>query len=127
MEARKCRDEIIIVTKYTTLYRGDEAGKASLANYQGNSLASARRSVDQSLKNLRTDYVDLLYMHWLDYTTSVEEIMRGLHQLVTAGKVLYLGVSDTPAWVVSRANQYARDHALTPFVIYQGQLRRMTT
>jgi len=46
--------------------------------------------------------------------------MKALHTLVFQGKVLYLGISDTPAWVVSKANQYARDHALTPFVIYQG-------
>lgn len=47
--------------------------------------------------------------------------MQGLNQLVTAGKVLYLGVSDTPAWIVSKANQYARDHGLRQFVVYQGR------
>ena len=47
--------------------------------------------------------------------------MNGLHNLVTSGKVLYLGISDTPAWVVAQANQYARDHGKTPFVIYQGR------
>lgn len=46
-----------------------------------------------------------LYIHWWDFSASVEEVMQSLNQLVTAGKVLYLGVSDTPAWVVSRANQ----------------------
>jgi len=77
-------------------------------------------SVEQSLKKLRTSYIDLLYLHWWDWDTSVEEVMRSLHTLVLQGKVLYLGVSDTPAWVVSKANQYARDHAMTPFVVYQG-------
>lgn len=120
MESRGCREEMIILTKYTTNYRGDQRGKASMANAQGNHVGSARRSVDQSLKNLKTDFIDVLYVHWWDYTTSVEEVMRGLHQLVMSGKVLYLAVSDTPAWIVSKANQYARDHALTPFVIYQG-------
>ena len=86
----------------------------------GNSIRSLHVSVKASLKKLRTDYIDLLYVHWWDYETSIEEVMRGLHQLVQQGKVLYLGISDTPAWVVSQANQYARDHALTPFVIYQG-------
>jgi aryl-alcohol dehydrogenase-like predicted oxidoreductase len=76
--------------------------------------------VAASLKNLRTDYIDLLYVHWWDWQTSIEEVMRGLHNLVVQGKVLYLGISDTPAWVVSRANQYARDNALTPFSVYQG-------
>lgn len=47
--------------------------------------------------------------------------MQSLHHLVAAGKILYLGISDTPAWVVSMANQYARDHALTPFSVYQGK------
>ena len=46
--------------------------------------------------------------------------MNGLHQLVMSGKVLYLGISDTPAWIVSSANRYARDHGKTPFVVYQG-------
>ena len=55
-----------------------------------------------------------------DYTTSVEEVMNGLHALVMSGKVLYLGISDTPAWIVSSANRYARDHGKTPFVVYQG-------
>ncbi|KAF5326547.1 hypothetical protein D9611_000236 [Ephemerocybe angulata] len=72
------------------------------------------------MKKLRTNYIDLLYLHWWDWETSIEEVMRGLHNLVVQGKVLYLGVSDTPAWVVSKANQYARDHAMTPFVVYQG-------
>ena len=52
--------------------------------------------------------------------TPIEEVMNGLHQLVMSGKVLYLGVSDTPAWIVTRANEYARNHGKTPFVIYQG-------
>ena len=46
--------------------------------------------------------------------------MNALHNLVAAGKVLYLGISDTPAWIVSGANRYARDHGKTPFVVYQG-------
>lgn len=62
-----------------------------------------------------------LYVHWWDYTSSVEEVMQGLNQLVLQGKVLYLGVSDTPAWIVSKANQYARDHGLRQFVVYQGR------
>ena len=52
---------------------------------------------------------------------SIEEVMNSLHNLVASGKVLYLGVSDTPAWIVSMANQYAHDHGKTPFVIYQGR------
>ena len=59
-------------------------------------------------------------MHWWDYTCGVEEIMNALHHLVAQGKVLYLGISDTPAWVVAKANTYARMANRTPFVIYQG-------
>lgn len=77
-------------------------------------------SVEASLKKLRTTYIDILYIHWWDWDTSIEEVMNGLHNLVVQGKVLYLGISDTPAWVVSQANQYAKDHGKTPFVIYQG-------
>lgn len=77
-------------------------------------------SVNDSLKKLRTDYIDILYVHWWDYTCTVEEVMDGLHTLVLQGKVLYLGISDSPAWIVSRANSYARMSGKTPFVIYQG-------
>ena len=52
---------------------------------------------------LFTDYIDILYIHWWDYTMTVEELMQGLDVLVKQGKVLYLGASDTPAWVVSKA------------------------
>ncbi len=56
-----------------------------------------------------------LYLHWWDFSTSIPEVMQSLNNLVIAGKVLYLGVSDTPAWVVSKANEYARNHGLRQF------------
>ncbi|RZA00830.1 MAG: methyltransferase domain-containing protein [Sphingobacteriaceae bacterium] len=59
-------------------------------------------------------------MQW-DFGTSVEEVMRHLHTLVMARQVLYLGISDTPAWVVVKANAFARQHGLTPFSVYQGK------
>jgi len=90
-------------------------------NYTGNHTKSLHISVRDSLKRLRTSYIDILYVHWWDYNTSVEEVMNSLHILVLQGKVLYLGVSDAPAWVVAKANQYARDHGKTPFAVYQGQ------
>lgn len=61
------------------------------------------------------------YVHTWDFTTSTPELMHALHDLVSSGKVLYLGVSNTPAWVVSMANEYARQKGLTPFSVYQGQ------
>lgn len=80
-----------------------------------------RISVEHSLKKLQTDYIDLLYVHWWDFTTSVEEVMHGLNALVLSGKVLYLGISDTPAWIVVKANDYARANGLRPFSVYQGK------
>jgi aryl-alcohol dehydrogenase-like predicted oxidoreductase len=61
------------------------------------------------------------YLHWWDYTTGIEEVMDSLHTLIEQGTVLYLGVSDTPAWIVSAANTYAKAHGKTPFAIYQGR------
>jgi aryl-alcohol dehydrogenase-like predicted oxidoreductase len=64
-------------------------------------------SVEQSLRRLRTEYIDLLYLHIWDGTTPVEEILRAMDDLVRAGKVLYVGISDTPAWQVSRMQAIA--------------------
>lgn len=122
MEKRGIRDEMIIATKYTTNYRSykyRETGQIAV-NFGGNTKKSLHVSLRDSLKKLRTDYVDILYLHWWDHTTSIEEIMHSLDAVVKSGKVLYLGVSDTPAWIVSSANRYARDKGLSPFVIYQG-------
>ncbi|RDB16161.1 Aryl-alcohol dehydrogenase [NADP(+)] [Hypsizygus marmoreus] len=119
-EARGIRDQLFIATKFSSDYKRGNDSVAQHVLYAGNSHKSIHISVKASLEKLRTTYIDLLYLHWWDYETSIEEVMRSLHALVLSGKVLYLGVSDTPAWVVSQANQYARDHALTPFVIYQG-------
>ncbi|KAJ6579612.1 Aldo/keto reductase [Mycena vulgaris] len=119
-EKRNIRDQLVIATKYTTNFKARNPNIAKQVNYTGNNVKSMHISVEASLKKLRTTYIDILYMHWWDWDTSIEEVMNGLHNLVVQGKVLYLGVSDTPAWVVAQANQYARDHGKTPFVIYQG-------
>lgn len=76
-----------------------------------------RVTIDESLRRLRTDYIDLFYVHWWDHSTSIPELMQSLNDLVRLGKVLYLGVSDTPAWVVSQANEYARQNGLAQFVV----------
>ncbi|EIW53428.1 Aldo/keto reductase [Trametes versicolor FP-101664 SS1] len=122
MEARGVRDQLVIATKYTTNYkRGDENQEIKQkTHYTGNNMKSLHLSVAASLKKLRTDYIDILYVHWWDFDCTVEEVMNGLHNLVVSGKVLYLGISDTPAWIVSKANMYARLMGKTPFVIYQG-------
>ncbi|KAK9428939.1 NADP-dependent oxidoreductase domain-containing protein [Lipomyces doorenjongii] len=123
MAERGNRDELVLATKFTTYYPGAEKTKSIgiRSNFQGNHSKSLKLSVQASLDKLRTDYIDLLYIHWWDFTTSIPEIMNSLHYLVASGKVLYLGISDTPAWIVSKANQYARDHGLTQFSVYQGQ------
>ncbi|KIJ64507.1 hypothetical protein HYDPIDRAFT_111839 [Hydnomerulius pinastri MD-312] len=119
-EQRGIRDQLVIATKYSTVYvKADESIKQKIM-YTGNSIKSMHLSVEASLKKLRTSYIDILYVHWWDFATCIEEVMNGLHTLVQQGKVLYLGISDTPAWVVAKANQYARDHGKSPFVIYQG-------
>ncbi|KAF7295443.1 H-K-ATPase alpha [Mycena indigotica] len=121
MEQRKIRDQMVIATKYTALFPQRKPGFLNKANHAGNNVKSMHISVEASLKKLRTSYIDILYVHWWDWDTSVEEVMNGLHNLVVQGKVLYLGISDAPAWVVSEANRYAKDHGKSPFVIYQGR------
>jgi len=118
MEKRGNRDEMVIATKATTGYRSDRPDQS---NYCGNHSKSLKVSVDASLKKLKTSYIDILYVHWWEYTTSCEEVMQSLNDLVRAGKVLYLGISDTPSYIVTRCNQYARDHGMSQFVIYQGK------
>ncbi|KAL8677171.1 MAG: hypothetical protein Q9186_006374 [Xanthomendoza sp. 1 TL-2023] len=120
MADRKNRDEMVIATKFTTGV-GFRSGAAIKVNLQGNHAKSLKVSLEASLNKLQTTYIDLLYVHWWDFTTSIPELMQSLHHMVAAGKILYLGISDTPAWVVSKANQYARDHALTQFSVYQGR------
>lgn len=123
MEARQNRDQVVLATKYSFSYKAVKKEDKSPANnnFWGNHRRSLHVSLRDSLAKLRTEWVDLLYVHFWDYSTSVEEVMDSLHMLVQSGKVLYLGISDTPAWVVAAANTYARDNGKTPFSVYQGQ------
>ncbi|KAL0572606.1 putative aryl-alcohol dehydrogenase aad14, partial [Marasmius crinis-equi] len=120
-ESRGIRDQLFIATKYTTIYKKADPKIIQKVNFTGNNAKNMHLSVNASLKKLRTDYIDLLYVHWWDYDTSIEEVMDALHNLVIQGKVLYLGISDTPAWIVAQANQYAREQGKTPFTVYQGK------
>ncbi len=79
------------------------------------------RTVEESLKRLNTDHIDLFYLHIWDFTTPVEEVLRGLDDLVRSGKVLYIGISDTPAWVASYAQAIAELRGWNRFVAYQGE------
>ncbi|KAF9486205.1 Aldo/keto reductase [Pholiota conissans] len=119
-EKRGIRDQLFIATKYSTNLKNRNKDVKQQILYAGNGAKSMYLSLKASLKKLRTSYIDLYYVHWWDWNTSIEEMMRSLHALIMERKVLYLGIADTPAWVVTKANQYARDHALTPFSVYQG-------
>lgn len=121
MAARKNRDVLFLATKYTNSFRAHELGPGLSVSYGGNNKKSLFVSVEASLRKLQTTYIDLLYVHWWDWSTSIEELMNSLHILVEQGKVLYLGISDTPAWVVAAANTYAKGHGKTPFSVYQGR------
>ncbi|KAF5010399.1 hypothetical protein FDECE_3451 [Fusarium decemcellulare] len=121
MKERQNRDLLVIATKYTLPYRAHELGPGIALNYSGNHRRSLHMSVRDSLEKLQTGWIDILYVHVWDWSTSVAEIMDSLHILVQQGKVLYLGVSDTPAWLVAVANEYAISHGKTPFSIYQGR------
>jgi aryl-alcohol dehydrogenase-like predicted oxidoreductase len=74
------------------------------------------QAVEASLRRLKTDYIDLYWLHIWDQMTPVEEVMRGFDDLVQQGKVLYVGVSDAPAWWISKANTIAALRGWTPFV-----------
>ena len=107
------REKFVVATKYSfPTVRGDP-------NSGGNHRKSMIRSLEGSLKRLGTDYVDLFWLHAWDFTTPIEEVMRALDDLVSSGRVLYVGVSDTPAWIVSRANMLAELRGWSPFVALQ--------
>ncbi len=97
----KKRDRVVIATKYTF---NNSPGDA---NAGGNSRKNMMQAVEASLRRLKTDYIDLYWLHAWDTTTPVEEVMSGLQALVQSGKVRYIGLSDTPAWYLSRAQTLA--------------------
>jgi aryl-alcohol dehydrogenase-like predicted oxidoreductase len=126
------RDHFVIATKYS-----GEIGTYSAAagapeararansrnagdvSRSGNSRKNMMRSVEESLVRLGTDYIDLLYLHFWDHTTPIDEIMRGLDDLVRSGKVLYVAFSDTPAWITAQANVLADLRGWSPLVAIQ--------
>jgi aryl-alcohol dehydrogenase-like predicted oxidoreductase len=104
------RERIVLATKYSGVTRSRDVNAA------GNNRKNMMDSLHASLGRLGTDYVDLFWVHVRDFTTPIEEVMRGLDDLVRQGKVLYVGISDTPAWEVARANTLAELRGWTPFV-----------
>jgi aryl-alcohol dehydrogenase-like predicted oxidoreductase len=110
---RPDRDRWVLATKYTLSADPDDP------NAGGSHRKSLHRAIDASLQRLRTDYIDLYWVHIWDAFTPVEEVIRALDDLVRSGKVLYVGISDTPAWMVSRAVTLAGERGLTPFCALQ--------
>jgi aryl-alcohol dehydrogenase-like predicted oxidoreductase len=104
------RQSIVMATKYTLAAPGTDPNAA------GNQRKNMMQSVEASLKRLRTDYIDLYWVHMWDQITPVEEVMRGLDDLVRAGKVLYTGISDAPAWWIAQANTLAHLRGWSPFI-----------
>lgn len=96
-----------LIVKYSSNYVQGEAGVQQQVLYTGNSVKSMHVSVEASLKKLRTSYIDILYVHWWDWETSVEEVMNGLHMLVQQGMVLYLvrvvNILDVSDYVLTRS------------------------
>jgi aryl-alcohol dehydrogenase-like predicted oxidoreductase len=104
------RDRLVIATKFSgNLYPGDPNGGGSGRK----SLISA---CENSLRRLQTDYIDLYWLHMWDTNTPIEETMAALDDLVRAGKVRYIGVSDTPAWKIVEANLIARFRGWSTFI-----------
>ena len=106
----KDRDHFVVATKYTLRDRSGDL------NFAGNHRKNLMRSVKESLWRLNTDYIDVLWVHMWDTLTPTEEIMKGLEDLITRGMVHYIGISDTPAWVVSQANTMAQLRGWNQFV-----------
>ncbi|WP_028936909.1 aldo/keto reductase [Pseudonocardia spinosispora] len=107
------RDRVVLATKYTLTTGAPDP------NSGGNHRKNMTRSVEASLRRLNTDYIDLLYLHAWDYTTPAEEVLRSMDDLVRSGKVLYVGISDTPAWQVSRMQAIADLRGWSPLIALQ--------
>ncbi len=104
------RDSIVLATKFSN------SGVMGDPNAGGNNRKAMMREVEASLKRLKTDYIDLYWMHIWDQLTPIEEVMRGFDDLVSSGKVLYVGISDAPAWYVAKANMLAELRGWSAFV-----------
>jgi len=107
------RDYWVVATKYS-LYDNQTNPNAS-----GNNRKNMMRSVEQSLKRLNTDFIDVLYLHIWDALTPMDEVLRGLDDLVRQGKVNYIAISDTPAWMVSKGQTMAELMGWSQFVALQ--------
>ncbi len=104
---RRLRDQLVLATKFT--FHG---GEPANVNAGGNGRKNMHRALEGSLRRLRTDYVDLYWMHAWDLVTPVEEVLQSFGDLVRAGKIRYFGLSDVPAWYATKAATLAAAHAI---------------
>jgi aryl-alcohol dehydrogenase-like predicted oxidoreductase len=107
---RDHRQSVVLATKYTNAMAGNDPNAA------GNHRKNMVQALEASLRRLKTDYIDLYWMHIWDQMTPVEEVMRAFDDLVRQGKVLYIGVSDAPAWWTAQANTLAELRGWTQFI-----------
>lgn len=107
------RDYFVVATKYSL------KDNTTNPNASGNNRKNMMRSVEESLKRLKTDFIDVLYLHIWDDLTPIDEVLRGLDDLVKQGKVNYIAISDTPAWVVASGNTMAELIGWSRFVALQ--------
>jgi aryl-alcohol dehydrogenase-like predicted oxidoreductase len=107
------RDHYVIATKYSLF------DNQTNVNASGNNRKNMMRSVDESLKRLNTEYIDLFYLHIWDNLTPIDEVMRALDDLTKQGKINYIGISDTPAWVISRGQTLAELMGWNKFISLQ--------
>ncbi|MGY2230654.1 aldo/keto reductase [Pseudomonas tolaasii] len=106
------RDNLVVATKYTLRTQPSDAGTLRLGNNRKNMV----RAVEESLKRLNTDHIDLLWAHMSDNVTPMEEILRGFDDLVRAGKIHYAGLSNFPAWRIARADLLAEVRHFAPII-----------
>src|SRR5712664_1524342 len=104
------RESVVLATKYSNAAPGNDPNAA------GNHRKNMVQAVEASLKRLQTEYIDLYWVHIWDGITPVEEVMRGLDDIVRAGKILYAGISDAPAWWIAQANTLAELRGWTQFI-----------
>ncbi|CAG8464215.1 775_t:CDS:10 [Gigaspora rosea] len=110
------RSQIVLSTKYSLNDTAMMPNVKFNPNAGGNHRKSLVENLDESLKRLGTGYVDLLYLHLWDFRTPIEEVMRSFDDVVRSGKVHYVAISDTPAWVISRANTMAELRGWSQFI-----------
>jgi len=107
---RDHRQSVVLATKYSNAAPGNDPNAA------GNHRKSMVQALEASLRRLKTDYIDLYWLHIWDQMTPVEEVMRAFDDLVRQGKVLYIGISDAPAWWIAQANTLAELRGWTQFI-----------